>query len=54
MIVPTILVLYTPVFVVLKVLPGNPVLATLGIKNIPEEQLREIMSELGLDKPLLN
>jgi len=51
-IIPTVLILYTLVFIVLRVLPGNPVLAALGTKNIPEEQLREIMSELGLDKPL--
>ncbi|MEM4570434.1 MAG: ABC transporter permease [Desulfurococcaceae archaeon] len=52
LIIPTILILYTLVFVVLRVLPGNPVLAALGTKNIPEEQLQAIMKELGLDKPL--
>jgi peptide/nickel transport system permease protein len=52
MIIPTILVLYTLVFIVLRVLPGNPVLAALGTKNIPEEQIQAIMKELGLDKPL--
>lgn len=52
MIIPTVLVLYTLVFIVLRVLPGNPVLAALGTKNIPEEQLKALMSELGLDKPL--
>jgi peptide/nickel transport system permease protein len=52
LIIPTILLLYTLVFIVLRVLPGNPVLAALGTKNIPEEQLQAIMRELGLDKPL--
>jgi peptide/nickel transport system permease protein len=52
LIIPTIIVLYTLVFIVLRVLPGNPVLAALGTKNIPEEQLTAIMKELGLDKPL--
>lgn len=52
LIIPTILVLYTLVFIVLRILPGNPVLAALGTKNIPEEQLIAIMKELGLDKPL--
>ncbi|MEM1618897.1 MAG: ABC transporter permease [Desulfurococcaceae archaeon] len=52
LIIPTILVLYTMVFIVLRVLPGNPVLATLGTKSIPEEQLKAIMRDLGLDKPL--
>lgn len=51
LIIPTILILYTLVFVVLRVLPGNPVLAALGTKNIPEEQLQAIMKDLGLDKP---
>lgn len=52
LIIPTILVLYTMVFIVLRVLPGNPVLAALGTKSIPEEQLKAIMRDLGLDKPL--
>ncbi|MEM4947232.1 MAG: hypothetical protein QXH05_03675 [Thermosphaera sp.] len=49
LIIPTILVLYTLVFIALRILPGNPVLAALGTKNIPEEQLTAIMKELGLD-----
>ncbi|MGB9827715.1 MAG: ABC transporter permease, partial [Thermosphaera sp.] len=52
LIIPTIIVLYTLVFIVLRILPGNPVLAALGTKNIPEEQLIAIMKDLGLDKPL--
>ena len=52
LIIPTILILYTLVFMVLRVLPGNPVLAVLGTKNIPPEQLQELMEQLGLDKPL--
>ncbi|MET1101155.1 MAG: ABC transporter permease [Pyrodictiaceae archaeon] len=52
LIIPTVLILYTLVFIILRVLPGNPVIAVLGTKNIPEEQLHEIMRELGLDKPL--
>jgi ABC-type dipeptide/oligopeptide/nickel transport systems, permease components len=52
MIIPTVLILYTLVFIVLRVLPGNPVLAALGTKNIPEEQLQALMRELGLDRPL--
>jgi len=52
LIVPTILILYTLVFIVLRILPGDPVLAVLGTKNIPPEQLMEIKRSLGLDKPL--
>ncbi len=52
LIVPSILILYTIAFIVLRVLPGNPVLAVLGTKNIPEEKLRQLEEELGLNKPL--
>jgi peptide/nickel transport system permease protein len=52
LIIPTIMILYTLVFFILRILPGNPVLAVLGTKNIPEEQLRAIMERLGLNKPI--
>ncbi|HDD25598.1 MAG TPA: ABC transporter permease [Acidilobales archaeon] len=52
LIIPTILILYTLVFIVLRILPGNPVIAVLGTKNIPPEQLEQLMEELGLNKPL--
>ncbi|MEM3961112.1 MAG: ABC transporter permease [Sulfolobales archaeon] len=52
LIIPTILILYTIVFIVLRILPGDPVLAVLGTKNIPPEQLESIRRSLGLDKPL--
>lgn len=52
LVIPTILILYTMVFIILRMLPGNPVLAAIGTKNIPEEQLQTLMRELGLDKPL--
>ncbi len=47
----TILILYTLVFIILRILPGNPIEAVLGTKNIPEEQLRELEEKLGLNKP---
>lgn len=52
LIIPTVMILYTLVFFILRILPGNPVLAVLGTKNIPEEQLMAIMERLGLTKPL--
>ncbi len=52
LIIPTVLILYTLVFLILRVLPGNPVIAALGTKNIPPEQLHKLMAELGLNKPL--
>ncbi len=52
LIIPTILILYTLVFIILRILPGNPIIAALGTKNIPPEQLHQLEHQLGLDKPL--
>ncbi len=48
----SILILYTLVFVILRVLPGNPILAVLGTRSVPPEVLRSLEERLGLDKPL--
>ncbi len=50
MIIPTVLILYTVVFLILRVLPGDPITAILGTKNIPPEQLEALRKSLGLDK----
>ena len=52
LIIPTILILYTVVFIILRVIPGNPVLAVLGTHNVPPEVIQEKMARLGLNKPL--
>ena len=52
LIIPTVLILYTIVFIVLRMLPGNPIIAMLGTKSIPPEELHAIEHRLGLDKPL--
>jgi len=52
MIIPMILILYTIVFFFLRILPGNPILAVVGTKNIPPEQLKHLEHLAGLDKPL--
>jgi peptide/nickel transport system permease protein len=52
LIIPSILILYTVVFIILRILPGNPILAALGTKSISPEQLRLLEHQLGLDKPL--
>jgi len=49
--IPMIFILLTVVFLVMRVLPGNPVLAMVGMKA-SEEQIRQLMHQLGLDKPL--
>lgn len=52
MIIPMILILYTVVFFFLRVLPGNPILAVVGAKNIPPDELKHLEKMAGLDKPL--
>ncbi len=51
-IIPTVLILYTVVFILLRILPGNPITAALGTKSIPPEELKRLEAELGLNKPL--
>ncbi len=51
MIIPTILILYTIVFILLRLLPGDPILAVVGTRNIPPEQLENLRHMAGLDKP---
>ena len=50
--VPMVLILATLVFVVLRLIPGDPVTSSLGPKGSPElkEQLRE---QLGLEDPMI-
>ena len=50
MVIPTVLILYTIVFIILRVIPGDPILAVLGTKNVPQEQLAAIKHRLGMDK----
>jgi len=53
LIIPTVLILYTLVFFILRVLPGDPITAILGTKNIPPAELKALRHQLGLDKPLI-
>lgn len=52
--VPLLLFLSIFVFVVLRVLPGDPLRAIIGdeITTLPEADRAELMKQLGLDKPL--
>lgn len=50
--IPMILILVTLVFVVLRVLPGDPIRSQLGPK-VSEQQLLEIRERMGLDRPLI-
>ncbi|OYT47124.1 MAG: peptide ABC transporter permease [Desulfurococcales archaeon ex4484_42] len=49
--IPTILILLTIVFIVMRLIPGNPILAMVGMKA-PPEYVEELMHKAGLDKPL--
>jgi peptide/nickel transport system permease protein len=49
--IPMILILLTLVFFVMRVLPGNPVIAIVGMKASPK-YIAELEHQLGLDKPL--
>ncbi|MEB3788085.1 MAG: ABC transporter permease [Desulfurococcales archaeon] len=51
-IIPTVLILFTLVFFIMRVIPGDPVQAALGTRYIPPEQLEALRERLGLDKPL--
>ncbi len=50
--IPMILIILTIVFFVLRVLPGNPVLAMLGPKA-PPSVVKAMEHQMGLDKPIL-
>jgi peptide/nickel transport system permease protein len=50
--IPMIWILVTLVFVILRIMPGDPALAMLR-ETASEEQLRNLRHALGLDKPIL-
>ena len=50
--IPMILILVTVVFAIMRILPGDPVLAVLGSRAATEQQIEVLRHQLGLDKPL--
>ena len=52
MMLPMVLVLVTIVFLVMRVVPGDPVVALMGARAGSEQQINIIRHSLGLDKPL--
>lgn len=50
--IPMVLILVTLVFVVMRILPGDPIRSELGPKGT-EEQVEAIRARLGLDRPIL-
>ncbi|HEX7390985.1 MAG TPA: ABC transporter permease [Acidiphilium sp.] len=51
LVIPTILILLTLVFVLMRVAPGNPVAAALG-GHVPPAVIKALEHKLGYDKPL--
>lgn len=50
--VPILLILVTVMFVILRVMPGDPVLAMLGGRNVAPEVIEQYRGRLGLNKPI--
>ena len=50
-VIPTVLILLTIVFFILRIIPGDPITAMVGQK-VPEEVLQKLRHEVGLDKPI--
>src|SRR5213593_1315910 len=49
---PMLLILLTAIFLILRVLPGDPVLALWGGHTPPATTVEAARTQLGLDKPL--
>lgn len=50
--VPILLILVSVMFVILRIMPGDPVLAMLGGRNVSPEVIEEYRRRLGLDRPI--
>src|SRR6059036_2324160 len=50
--VPMLLILLTAVFIILRILPGDPVLALWGGRSPPQPAIDAARHELGLDQPI--
>lgn len=51
--IPMIFILLTVVFLLLRVMPGDPVIAMLGGRNVTPELLAEYRTKWGFDKPVV-
>ena len=50
--IPMLFILLSAVFLMLRLMPGDPVLAMLGGRNVSPQLIEERRKEWGLDKPL--
>ncbi|MCD6493854.1 MAG: ABC transporter permease, partial [Archaeoglobaceae archaeon] len=51
LVIPTVLILLTVVFFILRILPGDPIAAMVGQK-VPPEVIEKLREEVGLNKPI--
>ncbi len=51
--VPMLLILLTAVFIILRILPGDPVLALWGGRTPPQSAIDSARQQLGLDQPVI-
>lgn len=50
--IPMLLILLTLVFLILRVMPGDPVLAMLGGRNVSPQLINEYRHRMGVDRPI--
>lgn len=51
--VPTLFISITLIFILTRLVPGNPVWSLIGHQSVSEEKIQEITRDMGLDKPVL-
>lgn len=52
--IPMLLILLTFVFIILRIMPGDPVMAMLGGRNISQEVIDEYRHRMGVDRPIIS
>jgi len=51
--IPTLFISVTLIFILTRLVPGNPVWALVGHQSVSDEKIQEVSRELGLDQPVL-
>jgi len=51
--IPTVFISVTIIFVLTRMIPGNPVYALVGVKGVSDAKVEELIKQLGYDKPIL-
>ena len=50
--VPTLFIAVTLIFILTRMVPGNPAIAMFGVRGVSAEKLDEMIHQLGYDKPI--